>query len=874
MNYDELIQKYNDLLIENQQLKKELAKYKDSAQNLPIPSNQEVSIHSVNIANSINQYSSTSEKIALYRSLFQGRTDVYAKRWQNREGKTGYSPGCLNEWKSDICIKPKGKCSDCSNKAYQAVTDNVISDHLTGKLVVGIYPMLLDETCLFLAIDFDENDWTKDVTIISEICKDLNIPIVIERSRSGNGAHAWFFFTEPIPAIQARRFGTAILTNAMSKRHEISFNSYDRLFPNQDTMPKGRLGNLIALPLQKTARQENNTEFIDETFTAYKDQWAFLANITILTPEDVNRFTNSLNAGCELGSLSFDEECSSKPWEKVKHSKLTKDDFSSVMSIVKSNMLFIDKNGLSQKALNQIKRLAAFKNPEFYKAQAMRLPTFNKPRVISCCEETDEYLCLPRGCQDSLISLLSEYYVRYEIIDRANHGTEIDVNFNGQLRDEQQIAFNSLTANDNGILCGTTAFGKTIVAIRLIAERKVNTLILVDRVSLVSQWKIKLLEFLTINHVPKPTDNKQKGKNSSIIGQVGAGKNAAIGIIDIALFQTLNRSGDINEIVKNYGMIIVDECHHVSAISFEQVLKSAKAKYVFGLSATPVRKDGHHPIIFMQCGEIRYRDDAKKQAENRPFEHYIIPRFSSMMNLNHFTRDITINDLYAAITTDIYRNQIIIDDIVAANKAGRNCCILTERTAHIDLLAEKLRPQIPDLIILTGKLGTKDLKKSLDNLTNAPSDKPITLIATGKFIGEGFDEPRLDTLFLTMPISWKGTLQQYAGRLHRLFATKKEVQIYDYIDVHVPMLEKMYHKRLNGYASIGYKIKKPSLSQDSINIIFDNKSFQPVYINDIANASKEIIIVSPFVRKHRVLHILQHFLNVLSNDIKITVLTL
>ena len=471
--------------------------------------------------------------------------------------------------------------------------------------------------------------------------------------------------------------------------------------------------------------------------------------------------------------------------------------------------------------------------------------------------------------------LFGEMKMKVWWTDKTNHGRKIDVAFNGSLRDEQPLAVGKLLEYDDGILCGTTAFGKTVAAIKLIAERKVNTLILVDKVSLVSQWREKLSAFLTINEpIPINYGTGKKGRNKSIIGQMGAGKQALNGIIDIAVMQSLNRLGEVKDCVKDYGMVIVDECHHVSAFSFEIILKKVSAKYVYGLTATPVRKDGHHSIIFMQCGPIRYRDDAKKQAEKRPFDHFIIPRFTSFnAPLDKEEKDTPIHELYAGIIENEMRNRLIVDDVVQCHKDGRNCLVLTERTNHVDLLAGELCKRIPDVISLTGGMGIKETRETMTRISEVTDERPLTLVATGRYIGEGFDEPRLDTLFLAMPISWKGTLQQYAGRLHRLFEKKKEVLIYDYVDVRVRMLERMYNKRLAGYASIGYKAKGESIAAASPDIIFDKTNFLPVYCNDIVNASREILIVSPFVTKRRTLQMMQNFGIALGNGVKVVVVT-
>lgn len=901
MDHKTLQKKYHELLLENNRLKEELKKMrslsclngeKDDSQDSDNAVcsylstietdlfDQQAETSPETSAEGINKWSEPGEKVRLFMSLFRGRDDVYAKRWENAaKGTAGYSPACGNEWKPGLCQKPKSKCSVCKHQDFLPLDETAVDAHLRGRyyLVAGIYPLLPNETCWFLAIDFDEEGWQKDLTTLREICSIFEIPVAVERSRSGHGAHAWFFFKRPVAASLARKFGSALLTHAMSKRHDISFKSYDRFFPNQDTMPKGGFGNLIALPLQKVARKNDNSIFITEHFQPIEDQWAFLASLQKLSEENLEDFIARLCTGNELGTLKTEDEEETKPWENYKKKGICKDDFPRDIEIVKANMLFIPKRGVSQKALNQIKRLAAFKNPEFYKAQALRLPTFDKPRIISCSEETSEYICLPRGCEKDIKVLFDEMKTKVSWTDKTNHGRRINVEFNGNLRNEQPLAVEKLLEYDNGILCGTTAFGKTIAAIKLIAERKVNTLILVDKVSLVSQWREKLSTFLAINEPNQIRDihvTGKGGKKKSIIGQLGAGKQALNGIVDIAVLQSLNRMGEVKDCVKDYGMVIVDECHHVSAFSFETILKNVNAKYVYGLTATPTRKDGHHPIIFMQCGPIRYRDDAKVQAERRPFDHFIIPRFTSFNTpLDKEEKDISIHELYAGIVENEMRNQLIIDDVVQCHKTGRNCLILTERTIHVDLLSNELSKKIPDVISLMGGMGIKETREIKARISEIPHERPLSLVATGRYIGEGFDEPRLDTLFLAMPISWKGTLQQYAGRLHRLFEKKKEVLIYDYVDVRVPMLERMYNKRLSGYASIGYKAKGGSVPAESVDFIFDKSNFLPVYFNDIDNASREILIVSPFVTKRRTLQMLQNLRNALDRGVKVVVVT-
>jgi hypothetical protein len=594
----------------------------------------------------------SEEKVALFRSLFRGRENVYAKHWQNKTEKSGYSPHCANEWKYGLCQKPRTKCSVCQNKNYMPLSDTTIEAHLRGEIVIGIYPLTEDEKCYFLVIDFDDGGWKNDIATLRVICQKADIPIVIERSRSGKGAHIWIFFDEAISACLARKMGSAILTHAMNKRHEISFKSYDRLFPNQDTMPKGGFGNLIALPLQAFPRKSQNSVFIDEKFLPYNDQWNYLRGVRKLTEDDVRSLIAKLCVDNELGSLKADTEENPKPWERVPPIKLTQSDLPMQVKIIKTDMLYIEKDGFSQRALNQIKRLATFKNPEFYKAQAMRMPTYNKPRIISCSEESEKYLALPRGCAADLIAMLNRINTPYFCADKTDIGQSIRVEFSGVLREEQQEAIVELLRHHDGVLAATTAFGKTVVAAKLIAERKVNTLILVHRKQLLAQWIARLSEFLVIDEVlPVQEQKRGRKKKLNVIGSLCAGKNKLSLIIDVAIMQSLYSAGDVKEYVKNYGMIIIDECHHVPAFNFEQILKQVNAKYIYGLTATPARKDGHHPIIFMYCGPVRFRVDALKQAQKRPFDHFIIPRFTSF-HMPDEDEKFSIQDIYANIVHD------------------------------------------------------------------------------------------------------------------------------------------------------------------------------------------------------------------------------
>lgn len=892
MDRRELFEKYGLLLSENRRLVKEnnrlkallekLGRKPDESNLVATSTNTGLDTEGTDTSSlsNINKQSASITKVRLFMSLFKGRNDVYAKKWENKTKKiSGYSPVCLNEWQDGLCDKPKTPCSKCSNPLYDVLDEGVIEKHLRGSIVIGIYPMFPDETCYFLAVDFDEAGWQDDLRTLRQVCNEFDIPVAVERSQSGNGGHLWFFFEDPLSAALARKFGAALLTHSMTRRNEINFKSYDRLFPSQDTMPRGGFGNLIALPLQSHARKNKNSEFINEDFESYIDQWAFLSSIHKISETRINSLITELCPGHELGDLRVDEEETEKPWETRQPISLHKSDFPKTIEIVKANMLFIPKHDMSPRALNRLKRLASFKNPMFYRQQAMRLSTYGHPRIISCADETPRYLCLPRGCQTALLNELEQFGVDIHMIEKTYSGQKIDVVFNGKLKDEQPLALEQLLQHDIGVLSGTTAFGKTIVALKIIAERKVNTLILVDKIGLLKNWQKRISDFLVINEViPEEavTAGRKKGrkKRKSAVGELRADKKDLHGIVDIALMQSLSRQGEVKDCVRDYGMIIADECHHASAFNYESILKTTNAKYIYGLTATPTRKDGHHPILFMQCGPIRYRDDAKKQAEKRPFDHFIIPRFTSFkIPIDREEKDVTIQELYSEIIDNNARNEQVIEDVLDNHKKGRNCIIITLRTAHVELLAKRLRENVKNVVTLMGGMGSKSTREAFERITHTPPDETLILVATGSFIGEGFDEPRLDTLFLAMPISWKGTLQQYAGRIHRLCHDKKEVRIYDYVDIHIKMLERMYQKRLTGYSSMGYKVKGEDIMSASPDIIFDKDSFLPVFCHDIAIAKKEILIVSPFVRKRRTMQMIQHLKPAFAKGLRTTVVT-
>ena len=644
----------------------------------------------------------------------------------------------------------------------------------------------------------------------------------------------------------------AILTEAMTRNGQMSFKSYDRFFPNQDYLPEGGFGNLVALPLQGQARRKQNSVFVDNDFLVYKDQWAFLYNLKKIQESTVDQLLR-LHYQEELGKLSMSSE--SKPWVTPLPQNITQEDFHAKVEIIKADKLYIPLKAVSAKVLNHLKRIAAFKNPEFYSKQALRLSTYAIPRIISCFDITNEYLAMPRGCEDATRSFLNDNAVTYTITDKTNHGNKISVSFQGEEREEQLEAINALSPYTNGILHATTAFGKTVTAAAIIARKKVNTLILVHSKALLKQWHDRLTEFLNIDYPQHEEKNKRgRGKVFSPIGCFDSSGNTLHGIIDIALIQSCLDEDGVKPFVQDYGMVIVDECHHVSSITFEQVLMSIKAHTIYGLTATPIRKDGHQPIIFMQCGPIRFSTDVKSQIAKQSFDRFLIPRFTSY---NSILEDrLSIATLYKYLSEDEIRNNLIVEDICKAVNAGRTPIILTNRTAHVSVLAEKLKATIKNVISLTGAGTTKEKREAMQRLQTIPDSEQLVIVATGKYVGEGFDYPRLDTLFLALPISWKGLLTQYAGRLHREYEGKKDVRIYDYIDIHEPICDSMYRKRLKGYAAIGYKTintAQPTLF-DNIKVIpssvvenqiFNGSTFYRPYASDLTKAKHSIVISSP-----------------------------
>lgn len=767
-----------ELLKQEQTLKKEIEELKLSIESKVINVNSSMTI---------------DEKVEIFANYFRGRDDVYPYLSIDKydSSKKYYIPACLNEWKKGICNKTMGKlCKKCQYRENKPITLDVIKNHMYNDKTIGIYPMLEDETCYFLAFDFDDKknelDIKEDVLAFASICDQYEIPISIEKSRSGRGIHIWIFFDNRIKALTARKLGSLLLSKTMEIRDNLKINSYDRMFPNQDFMPKGGYGNLIALPFQTNPAKYGNTIFVDRNFLPIKDQFEYLKNLKKLSQDEVFAKIKVLsNETIDISSQELDIK------REVKNKKKNNFKFPKNINVILDDMVYIDKANLDAAVKNSFKRLATFANPEFFKKQRMRMSVYNIPMIIDCSKEDEKYLKIPRGTYEYLCDLCNDQKVKIKLTDKRNKGKKLDIYFNGKLREEQELALHKMLEYDTGILHAPTGFGKTVICCKMIAERKTNTLIITHTLQLLDQWKDRLKEFLDIDEV----------------GQLGGGKNNITNKVDIASIKSLWNNGKFNDIVKNYGMIIIDECHHLAAFTYENAVNTVNAKYVYGVTATPKRENGHTPIIKMQCGDIRYEVDFRKFNKdlNIPMKVYVKNNHLSFVNKE--ITDYTINEINNLIVKDIIRSEKIIKDVKEEFSKGKNILVLTERIEHMEYFEKKLSEITNNVFTYHGGLGKKLLKEYgiLKENINENNENKI-IIATGSYIGEGFDDSSLDVLFLTMPISGITKVIQYTGRLHRKNKDKEEIIVYDYVDDNFRQTRNMFEKRKRTYEKLGYEI--------------------------------------------------------------------
>ena len=733
------------------------------------------------------------EKIDLFLSLFGARRSVYPKLWINlKKGSKGYSPACGNEWVHGLCEKPRVKCSDCPNQNFPTLDHSAVHSHLTGRHTIGTYAIREDDSCIFLAADFDGDGWMQDIEAYRRAAEQMGISVAIERSRSGNGGHAWIFFARPVPAVLARRLGTLIVARASSFHQGMKLSTYDRFFPNQDMCPKGGFGNLIALPLQQEPRKSGHTLFLDDNFEPVSDQWVYLASLPKIDLAELQRL---LETSCghekdsqptESASLNFDEAALNVIPQAVRRG-----DFKGTLKLVRKSQITIPLADVPTSLGAALKRLGTIANPVFYEKQRFRFSTVNIPRFIFCGEEHDDKLVLPRGTLHDIDKLVSKAGGKVEIIDRRPTPATPDLSFIGTLTAIQNAAVDAMLEHEEGVLVAPPGAGKTVMACAAIVRRRTPTLILVHRKQLLDQWSDRLQNFL--------------GLSKNEIHVLGKARYPDAPVA-LGMFPTLARSEFPEALLAKYGHVIIDECHHVPAASFEAAMKCCTARYILGLTATPNRKDGLQKILFLQCGPIRHRIDLDHSEEQS--RTVFVREFS--LGLPAEQDRLPIHQIWEHLIQSGERNRAIASDVSSALKEQRFCALLSDRKEHLNALESLLREKWPEESVyrIDGSTNQKLRTAILGNLrARAAEERPFVLLATASLLGEGFDMPELDTLFLTMPISFKGRLIQYAGRLHRFSEKKKSVRIYDYVEPDHPLTAQMYRKRTTAYREMGYSIQ-------------------------------------------------------------------
>lgn len=874
--------------------------------------------------------SSTADKLRLFQSLFRGRDNVYAHGYQRKDGGIAYVPACSNEWKTNVCPKTDptkrkspGICSHCPNRDLKPLTEQVLIAHFRGaddrlRDVVGLY--VTDENCetSVLVADFDGIGWQQNVAAYRDAGHQLDLDVAVERSRSGNGGHAWLFFEEPVAAKLARNLGCALITLACGLSKTMRLDAYDRLFPAQDTLIEGGFGNLISLPFQGRAQREGNSVFVDDSFIPHPDQWEFLSRIRKVTEKQARACVAicSKRTGGLLGPLAYrqaDKEragfstpptdvtapvrLSEEARSSMRRPKrpLTAQDFPALTVLAESDMVYVPLEGLSAAACNRIRRLAAFANPEFYRAQAMHQSVWRKPRVIDLSEDRNDCIALPRGCKENLLALLEESGAAYTILDERFIERNIKAEFAGTLRPAQEDAAQALLEYDTGILCAPTGFGKTVIAASLIARLGLPTLVLVPRAPLLEQWIERLGEFLKIQDT-RPPQLTPKGnpsrKRRPLVGAMGAGKTAPSGLVDVATFQSLFEKSDIpgerqvKDLVQDYGLVICDECHHAAAPQLECVLKAVRAQRVYGLSATPKRADGLDPIVTMLCGPVRHSIDVRAQAAEQGFARHLVTRYVAM-HFPDLTEDASFAQVLDAVCDHPDRTRLIAQDVLDALNEGRTPLVVSKRKRHARELARLIEEGRAEVRLLVGEGTPRQRREAIAEALKASTEQPISLVATESYLGEGFDMPNLDALFLSTPISWSGNVAQQSGRLHRTSEGKTDVRVYDYVDLNVPMLERMYKKRLKTYARLGYEpigegwqrsgeTAEPSAESnfigDGTSAFITAERFLATFTRDIREAKSAVVISAPFVNATLVTRLEEALLDATRRGIAVTCL--
>ena len=814
-----------------------------------------------------------TDKIAsdFFMMFCRGRKDVYDLRYTNpKTGKNGYYSQCFNRWDRGCHIQKKDgvRCKDCELRAYKPVTLPLIKAHMNGtdpngNDVVAIYPMLENNLCQLLVFDFDnhakgaeqedyaniDDGWKEEINALRHICKNLDVDAVVERSRSGRGAHLWIFFKEMVPARLARRFGFALLEKGAESVNLKSFKYYDRMIPTQDALPEGGLGNVIALPLQGMALKFGNSAFIDENWNAYEDQLNVLAGTRRLTRQGIEDY---LSLWYSTGSISEDNGTDA-PWDK--NSEIEAGSVKGVVRIVLADRIYIDSTGMSNKTKRQLRRMATFSNKQYFQNQAMDMPNYDESRFIYLGSDEGKYIVLPRGLREEILKKFDNAGISYKIEDKRTKGQELNISFRGELRESQIPAVETMLENETGILHAATAFGKTVVCCDMIARRGISTLILVDRADLMNQWIKRLEEFLDIDEeLPEyQTKTGRTRKRKSLIGNLQGAHDTLTGIVDVAMIRSLKKKDGFHPKLKEYAQVYFDECHHAASDSAIEVLQEINAKYVYGVTATPKRGDGKEKINEFLLGPIRYRFTAKDRAEEQNINHLVYPRFTRTVKPHHLSKTPYGNDAYELIRNNDVRDEQIIRDVADCVQAGRTPVVLTKYVDHAKKLSERLKTYADRLILLTGANGTKARRAQVEELNKVDNSDSLILVGTGSLLGEGFDFPRLDTLFMATPVSGENVVEQYVGRLNRDYDGKENVIVYDYVDSHIPKFDKMYSARMKAYKKIGYELcVNMDGEKQKANAIYDIENYAETYWKDLEEANSAVVVSSPRLNNQKV----------------------
>ena len=835
-----------------------------------------------------------TDKIAsdFFMMFCRGRKDVYDLRYTNpKTGKNGYYTQCFNRWDRGCHIQKKDgvRCKDCELRAYKPVTLPLIKAHMNGtdpngNDVVAIYPMLENNLCQLLVFDFDnhakgaeqedyaniDDRWKEEINALRRICKNLDVDAVVERSRSGRGAHLWIFFKEMIPARLARKFGFALLEKGAESVNLKSFKYYDRMIPTQDALPEGGLGNVIALPLQGMALKSGNSAFVDENWNAYEDQLKVLAGTRRLTRQEIEDY---LSLWYSTGFTSEDNGTDA-PWDK--NSEIEAGSVKGVVRIVLADRIYIDSSGMSNKTKRQLRRMATFSNKQYFQNQAMDMPNYDESRFIYLGSDEGKYIVLPRGLREDIQKKFDNAGIRYKIEDKRTQGRELNISFKGELRESQIPAAETMLENETGILHAATAFGKTVVCCDMIARRGISTLILVDRADLMNQWIKRLDEFLDIDEeLPEyQTKTGRTRKRKSLIGNLQGAHDTLTGIVDVAMIRSLKKKDGFHPMLKEYAQVYFDECHHAASESAIEVLQEINAKYVYGVTATPKRGDGKEKINEFLLGPIRYRFTAKDRAEEQNIDHLVYPRFTRTVKPHHLSKTPYGNDAYELIRNNDVRDEQIIRDVADCVQAGRTPVVLTKYVDHANKLSERLKKYADRLILLTGANGTKARRAQVKELNEVDDSDSLILVGTGSLLGEGFDFPRLDTLFMATPVSGENVVEQYVGRLNRDYDGKENVIVYDYVDSHIPKFDKMYAARLKAYKKIGYELcVNMDGEKQKANAIYDIENYAETYWKDLEEANSAVVVSSPRLNNQKVDRIINMLGKRRELGVKVTIVT-